>query len=103
MAVAALAAGSGLVGCGDGANGSVAPTPAPAPASRIGPLTPTDPDRIPPEQRTAIAALAASASHDPPDPHAMHRGHADGGPATTVVLADTDDTTFAQQWAAAVA
>jgi hypothetical protein len=73
----------------------------PATLPRVGPLTPTDPDRISPRQAAAIEALASSAS--PAVPHGDHTGHAVGGPVTTVALDASDAATLAEQWAEAVA
>jgi hypothetical protein len=101
--VLAATAGMTLAACGqelpDAARSPIPPSP---PTSiRIGPLTPTDPDRIPPEQAEAIRDLAETVSHDPPEPHAMDMSG--GGPATTVVLEPADQATFDGQWAAAQA
>ena len=67
---------------------------------RVGPLTPTDPHRLSPAQAAAIAALAGSGADVP---HGDHEGHAVSGPATTVALDPDDQTTFAAEWAEAVA
>lgn len=72
------------------------------PGPRIGPPTPSDRDRVSPEQQSAIAALAAVASPQAPDPTAGHHGHGGGGPTATVVLDLTQQATFDREWAAAV-
>jgi hypothetical protein len=66
----------------------------------LAPLTPTDPERIPREQQSAIAALAAISS--PLFPANGH-GHNHGGPATQATLGAADQVTFDRQWAAAAA
>ena len=65
----------------------------------LAPLTPTDPNRIAPEERAAIAALAAISS--PLFPTNGH-GHTHGGPATQATLDAADQPTFDRQWAQAV-
>jgi hypothetical protein len=81
---------------------------------RVGPLTPTDPDRVSPEQAAAIAALGAAADRDAPTPgdgagggagaadHAEHAGHSDAGPTVEVALSAADEATFDREWSAAV-
>jgi len=66
----------------------------------LAPLTPTDPNRIAPEERAAIDALAAISS--PLFPTNGH-GHTHGAPATQATLDATDQPTFDRQWAQAVA
>jgi hypothetical protein len=88
----------------DGSTRAAATSAPPASAAvRIGPLTPTDPGRIPPEQVAAIDALAAAASPQPPDPHTGHHGHGGGAPVSTSQLTSAERETFEAQWAAAVA
>ena len=66
----------------------------------LAPLTPTDPNRIAPEEQSAIDALAAVSS--PLFPRNGH-GHTHGGPATQAALSEADQATFDDQWAQAVA
>ena len=66
----------------------------------LAPLTPTDPGRIPAEQRASVDALAAISS--PLFPTNGH-GHNHGGPATQALLGAADQATFDSQWAQAVA
>ncbi len=96
MGLIALAAVVLATACGD--ESSDARPGAPTTSIRIGPLTPTDPNRIPAEQAQAIVDLAAASSRDAPDPDAMDMN---GGPETTIVLDPADQTTFDVQWAAA--
>ena len=70
---------------------------------RIGPLTPRDADRITPDQRRAVADLAAAVADEAPGPAAHHMDGADIATATTVPLTADEQALFDQQWAAAVA
>ena len=88
-------------GCGDEASSTETTT-----TVRLGPLTPRDPERIPPDQQAAIAALAAAVSPESPESpgeHAGHDGHAASGPASTVPLSPADQRAFDAEWSAAVA
>ncbi len=99
-----------LTACaGAEAKGSIpeAPPAVAAPSSTVpagplplAPLTPTDPSRIPADQRAAVDALAAISS--PLFPTNGH-GHNHGGPATQAALGAADQATFDSQWAQAVA
>ncbi len=103
LAAVAVTVGA-LVTTGCGASGDVTGGP-PATGSnplRIGPLTPRDADRITPDQRRAIADLAAAVSADAPGPAAHHMDGTDIATATTVALGAADQATFERQWAAAV-
>ncbi len=66
------------------------------------PLTPTDANRISPDQRAAIAALAAVASPLFPSGANAH-GHNHGGPDSEAPLGAADQSVFDRQWAAATA
>jgi hypothetical protein len=104
VTVAACAACAADDDAGTGGDAATATAAAPATAGpRLGPLTPTDPDRITDEQRAAIRALAAAASPAPPDASTHDHGHQESGPATTVVLSAADQASFEAQWAAAAA
>jgi hypothetical protein len=86
-----------------GAPGTAGPAEPPAKASSnapvsINPLTPTDPNRLPPAEAAALRALASKVGDPPP---ATHTGHDHNGPAAEVPLAAADQATFDQQWAAA--
>jgi len=90
-----------LAGTACGGDDATAPT---TPSElRIGPLTPRDPGRITTDQRQAIADLAAAVSGEAPGPAAHHMDGSDAATATTVPLDPTDQATFDEQWAAAVA
>jgi hypothetical protein len=104
--------GTGDAIAGDPVSGRDAVTPDEA-TPRVGPLTPTDPNRVPFEQAAAIVALGARANRDAPAPdeasggehaagHAEHAGHTDAGPTTEVALSAADQAEFDRQWAAAV-
>ncbi|HMK12867.1 MAG TPA: hypothetical protein VK461_14855 [Acidimicrobiales bacterium] len=93
------------------AKGSIpdAPPPVLMPSStlELGPLplaptTPTNPNRIAPDQQAAIAALGRVASPLLPSGPNAH-GHNHGGPQTETSLSATDRATFDRQWDAAVA
>jgi len=66
----------------------------------LAPTTPTDPDRIPPDQQAAIAALGKVASPLLPSGASAH-GHNHGGPQAETALNASDRGTFDRQWAAA--
>ena len=94
VAVLLLAAAAG--GCGE------SPTPeTPVAAVRTGPLTPTDPGRVPPTAAAAIAALAAVASPDPPA--GEHHGHSQVGPQEFAPLDPPEQALLDEQWAEALA
>ena len=94
VAVLLLAAAAG--GCGE------SPTPeTPVAAVRTGPLTPTDPERVPPTAAAAIAALAAVASPDPPA--GEHHGHSQVGPQEFAPLDPPEQALLDEQWAEALA
>jgi len=88
-------------GCGDEASSTETTT-----TVRLGPLTPRDPERIPPDQQAAIAALAAAVSRESPESpadHGGHDGHTASGPASTVASSPADQRAFEAEWSAAVA
>lgn len=99
-----------LAACDGGRSGDddippAAPGLSAAPGStspRISPVTPTDPERITAEQRTAIDVLATSAA-TPLDSSSRHQGHHSAGPATTVVLDAVDRAAVDDQLAEAAA
>lgn len=68
---------------------------------RTGPLTPTDPSRVPSEQAAAITALALIASNRGPDD--TEHGHSHAGAVTEAVLAPFDQIAFDEQLAKATA
>jgi hypothetical protein len=81
-------------GCGGGNAGRAS-----SDEPRTSPLTPDDPDRLPPETAEAIAALAAVASPDPPA--GDHHGHSQVGAQEVVRLTPSEQHAFDEQWAAA--
>jgi hypothetical protein len=101
VAALVLAAVSLLVLGACGPESGEVTMPPPPTTIRIAPQTPTDPNRIPPEQAKAIRDLAEEVSHDAPSAHAMDMSG--GGPATTIVLDPADQATMDVQWATAQA
>ena len=90
---------AGLAGAGCGSGDDTA-APTLAEGVRTGPLTPTDPERLPDGAAAAIAALAEVASPDAPA--GGHHGHSQVGPQDVVALEPADQPVFDEQWAAAV-
>ena len=68
----------------------------------LAPLTPTDPTRLPPDQQSAVSALAAVASPLFPSGANGH-GHSQGGPQSTTPLSPAEQAQLDRQWATAAA